>query len=267
MQRINQRNSLNVKQIHMLKLMYKFRFVDISSLSRYKGIVSYSCNKSLNILLDQGYVGRHYNKHYKLQGKSAQYYLASKSIKLLRDEHNLDKQVLRAMYKNKSLSSDFVDYNIGVLTAYLNLRDCYPDTFHMFTKSELGGADYFPDPKPSLYLHRIKQSNTLTNDYLLDIFTNSPFFVIKKRIATYLEHFESGDWESESKTSYPTLLFACPDSRGEDNLQRHLQKLMDNAGIDDLYIFTTTTKALLSAEPGTKIWTNVLCPEKLKDLS
>jgi hypothetical protein len=258
------RYSLNAKQIHILKLTYKFRFITSSLLARYKGISRISSNKSLKILLEQDYLGTRYDKSYKIQGKAATYYLAKKALTYLRDQHHLNEQVLHAQYKNKTVGNEFIDHNINIFEAYLALRHSYPDAFHIFTKAETVDYGYFPEPRPDLYLNRINPVRASKNEYLLDIFTDTQLFIIKKRIAVYLEHFESGDWETEAETIYPAILIACPDSRLEERLQTHIAKVLYNSGIDELKIYTTTVKALVGSDA--LIWSNVTEPEKLLSL-
>ncbi len=259
MNKTTQRYSLNANQIHVLKLMFKFRFVTSSLLARYKGISRISINKTLKILLDQQYIGAHYDKSYKIQGKGASYYLAPKALHLLKHTHKLNEQVLHAMYKNKSVSRGFIDHNLDVFSAYLKIRASYPERFHIFTKYELADHDYFISPAPDLYLSGTDTAENQYHDYLLDIFTDTQLFIIKKRIAAYIEHYESGEWEAEADTPYPVILIVCPDSRMEERLQTHIAKILDNTGIDDLVFYTTTSKALASSNEA--IWSNAIEPD------
>ena len=241
------RNKLNNNQIHLLKLIYKFRFVTSDLVAEHKGVNKSAINNAFSILMDQGYIARHYDKSYKLHGRPATYFLAPKSIKLLRDEHGLNPKVLHAMYKNKSVNSAFIEHNLNVLRVYLSIRQTYPDTFNIFTKSETADLDYMPQPAPGLYLNRKNPSEDMPNEYMLEIFTDTQFFIIKKRIDTYIEHFDSGDWPEQQ---YPVLLIACPDSRTEEKLHKYIQTTLDNNYIDekDLRFLTTSTKSLLEPE-------------------
>jgi hypothetical protein len=240
--------------------MYKFRFITSALLAHYNNISRSSANKTLNLLLSQKYIDRLYNDSYLLLGKSAQYYLAPKSLRLLSNGDEFNDGVVHAMYKNKSLSDGFIDRNVDILNVYLNFRDSYPHTFHMFTKSEIWGDGYFPDPKPSLYLRRIEASTDMPNEYLFDIFADPQLYVMKKQFDAYLEHYESGDWEAERKTDYPTILIACPDSHREVRLQAHIAKRLDDMGIDGLKVFTTTTEALFDPSRDKTIWRDVTSP-------
>src|ERR1035438_7430760 len=200
---------LNAKQIHTLKLIYKFRFINSTLLAKYKGINRINTHKALKILLDQEYIARDYRSEYRIDRIGAKYYLAPKALRLLKDEHQLNEKTLLNMYKNKNVSSVFADHNIDVMQIYLSLRDAYSTTFHMFTKSELGDYTYFPEPKPDLYLNRIKPRVKLASEYILYIFTVTPPYIIKKQIEALVEHYDTDDWQTESETDYPVILIAC----------------------------------------------------------
>lgn len=255
---------LNPKQIHLLKLTYKFRFISAPLLAKFRETDRAVTGSALRTLFEKKYLGRHYDKSYKLQGKGAAYFLAARGLKYLRTEPGMNEEVLRAMYKNKSLSRKFVDHNLDVAEAYLALRNSYPETFNLFTKSEQHTFDYFPDPRPDLYLNRIKQKSS-HNEYMLDVFTDAPLFIIKKRAAAYMEHYDSGDWEGGSDADYPGVLMVVKDSGMEKQLQQHLSRRLESQGLDgELFIYTTTTNALLSQDP--VIWSDVLEPEDLVTL-
>lgn len=257
------KTKLNSKQVHVLKSLFKFRYASAELLAKQKNVSKRSLNNTLTVLMDQGYVSRRYEKTYKLLGKPASYFLAAKGLKLLRDEYGLSQKVLHSMYKNKFLSQNFIDHNLNVATACLNLRAIYQDTFGIFTKSEIADLDYMPDQLPDLYLNRKEPNQDKPNEYLLDIFTDTQFFILKKRIDAYVEHFDSGDWPN---SQYPTVLIACPDARTEEKLHKHIQSTLDNNYIDeaDLRFMTTSTKSLLD---GTRdIWTNYQNKDELLHL-
>lgn len=256
---------LNPKQIQLLKLTYKFRYMNGPLLARFRNTSRSVTNSALKTLYEKQYLGRHYDKSYKLQGKGASYFLAARGLRYLRGKPGLNEDVLRAMYKNRSLSRKFISHNLEVAEAYLCLRNGYPETFHMFTKSEQHTFNYFPNPRPDLYLNRIKSSESGHNEYMLDIFTEAPLFIIKKRAAAYMEHYDSGDWEGGSDADYPAVLMVVKDSVVEKQLQTHLASRLDSQGLDgELIIYTTTIKGLLSQEP--TIWSDVMEPQELLSL-
>lgn len=250
---------LNQKQLHILKLLFKFRFLTVPLLAQYKNLNKDSVTKSLRILLDQGYVGRHYQSSYKLLGKAARYYLAPKALKLLRDNYNFDTSVLHAMYKNKSVTEAFVDQCLNICRAYLSLNRDYPDGFHIYTRTELTHLDSIPDPAPHLLLSRKDPRSGLPSAYFLEMTDTIPVFIIKKRLQAYLEHLESGDWEDGG---YPTVLVVCENPSLEAKVLKLAENLLD--GGEELQIRTTTTNALFAENLITEIWSQ---PEKTNLIS
>lgn len=261
--------TLNAKQIYLLKLIYKFRFVTGSLLSRYKGLKrGDSVNEALQILLKRDYIGKRYDKSYKLLGKGAAYYLAPEGFKLLGNEHGFNKKVLKTMYKNNTVREKFVDDQVDILRVSLALHSSYPNTFDLFTKTELGDYDYFPSPAPDLYLNRLVHKAEAENSYLLEVLSDTQMFVLMKRIKVYIEHYESGDWEKATKSEYPTILLVCADGRAEWRMQREITKNLKDRGMDDeIFFYTTTKKALLGSSTDSKaVWSDVFEPESLLSL-
>lgn len=257
------RRPLNEKQIKLLKIIYKFRFVTVQLISEVQNIKKQAAYQRLQVLIDQEYIGKKYDSSYRLQNKHARYYLLPKAILLLNDAPNLNAQVLHSNYKNKNHSMVFIDHTIDVANAYLSLQKSYSKTFHMLTRSETASLEQFPDPKPDLYIRRVRPLENIPNDYFLYIYTDTQPFIIKKHLSALLEHYDSGDWEADTSTPYPALLLTCPNSRSENYLQRFVSDLLDNMGIDELQILTTTTSALLSSNSTREIWSSVYDPERL----
>lgn len=261
MKKPTRHHKLNLKQLRLLKLLFKFRFTTPTLLATYSGRTKDTMQKALTILLDQELVSRHYNKNYKLLGKAARYYLAPKALRYLRDEQGLHPGTLHTMYKNKSVNEDFIDHHLDIQTLYLQLNEVHPDTFNIYTKYELGKYDHFLRPAPDLYLARKEPQEGVPNEYLLDVFVDIPLFVIKKRVARYLAHYDAGDWVG---SAYPVILMACPDPRTEERLIKHLEQVLEALGEDELVFYTTTTKDLLALDGDNKaIWTNAYDPEIL----
>lgn len=263
---------LNSKQLHLLKLIYKFRYITAPLLTQYKQQKSrQSMRITLDRLVNQGYLDKQLNHNQSFGNKGHRYYLTTKGIKLLLNEPNLSKQSLHSMYKNKSASTTFIDHNIDVFKALLSIRNSYPDTFHIFTKSEISNFGWLIDTKPDMYIRRITKSPKLPYEYVLDVFNDVPAFVIKKRLLAYIDHYDSDEWRETTKDGsdieYPVILIVCPDSRIERQVQNYVSRVLDSMGIDELHIYTTSLKALLNPkEHQSAIWSDLYKPEKLLSL-
>lgn len=253
------RKQLNPNQVQLLKLLYKFRFVNSDLLARYKGTTRISVNHSLAILVDQKFVDRRYDNSYKIQGKSALYYLTPTGLRVLKGFMPLNDNVVHAMYKNSTVTEGFINECLLIMEVCIVLRDSYPDTFNIFSRSELAEFDYFPEPKPSLYLSRKKPSKTKHNGYMLDIITDNRKFIIKKQVQIYINHYDSGVWGEEQ---YPTILFLCATPRIEENTLKQTESLLE-----DFDFFASSTKRLLGSDANNKaIWCDALEMDELISL-
>jgi Mn-dependent DtxR family transcriptional regulator len=236
---------LNDKQLNLLKLIYKFRFVTATQIADYKNLKPYAINNAFKRLMERELIKRHYNSSYKLHGKSARYYLAPASLKLLRDEHGLNREVLHARYKDHSISEPFMDHTIEVLQNFISIQNSQPKTFQIFTRYELQGIDHFPKLLPDLYLKRHEDLEGTVLEYFIKIYSDSTLvWVIKKDIDSYLEHYEDEGWTGEK---YPTIILLVENKRTRDNLDAYIEKKKDELYIEDTDLtIQTNTRATIS---------------------
>ncbi len=238
--------NLNAKQLHILTLLYKFRYVTIPLLTSYKNLKSNSLQRNLSILLENGYIGRTFDLSFKIDRKPAIYYLSSKGATFLKEDSRFDPNVLHSFYKNKSLSMGFMQHGIDTFAAYNTFKQDYGDTYQVFTKQELGSFGDLPESKPDLYLRG-------EQEYFVTLAHDTQPYLTRKRLAEYIEHSEEEGW---SGGVYPTLLFVFVDSNNEVRFLEFAKKSLESAGIDtdELSIGATTIKALGDPRTNT-IWT------------
>lgn len=239
---------LTLPQNELLKLLYKFRYANSQLLATHRNKSTTAINKTLTILLNRKFIGRNYNQNYKLAGRGAEYYLINAGIRYLRETYHLNEAVLHAMYKNKSIGQPFVQKCLLIYETYIKLQKQYGNKFTILTRSEIADSEGFPEPLPDLYFYSESQ------DYLLDIFSDNLFYLIKKRIDQLIEHHESGDWPEKI---HPTLLLVFSDSRTELKAQAYIEKVKDNNYIEDedIQMLTTTLKAMLESTTAA-IWSD-----------
>ncbi|GAC1390926.1 MAG: hypothetical protein NVSMB46_01770 [Candidatus Saccharimonadales bacterium] len=223
--------SLNTNQRQLLKLHYIFRFTTASLLSAYKNTTVSCIKRSLALLHSLGYVDRHYDSSYKLLHKPAQYYLTPKALRLLRDQDNYNEAVLHSFYKNKSVSQEFIAHTLEVFRIYVAIRTTTHD-LRIYTKyemNELQENDDFPHMKPDLYVKSLRPTVN-AHSYFIDVVINVPLFLIKKRIKSYVEHYESGEWTNER---YPTVVLICGKVNLLPVLQTYIERLRDDHYLED----------------------------------
>lgn len=237
------RRPLNSNQIRILELCYKFRFISVDLLAELLGKHRSSVYEGLYVLERQGYLGKRYDKTYRLQGKPASYYLVAKGIRYLRENTGLDQTTLRNFYKNKSMRQEHVDHCLNIFRIALTIKQQTKGKFDIFTKYDLN-RESFPSPLPELFLQRKRKSDK--PDYVLDVFeAGTPTWLLRKRITQH------EDYANDSTYQYPNVLFVA----GNQNTENRLFKLTYENYADFDY-FITQQDTLLDSEEG-KVWIDV----------
>ena len=191
MDTMKRHNKLSEKQINILIVIYRFRFITIPLLAKYNEVSNQSIAGSLKVLEESGLINKRYNSSYKLQGKAARYFLSPKAIKLFKDNDDINQHSLNLFYKTKLLSEDAVDSHIQTLQTYIDYRAKLTSNYTLKTKYELYKHEDQPDPPSDIYARsNIKQQS----DIFIEIHNNSQAFIIQKRL-TYLAEFIEENYE------------------------------------------------------------------------
>ena len=246
------RNKLNAKQIQLLKTIYKFRFITLSLLARYRHSDQSSLNRNLQRLVDQKYLIKQYDNSYRIDRKAARFSLAPTAITWLMKNSDLNHKTIHAMY-NKS-EEPFVLQSLAVMETAISLKETYPDTFYIYSASEISRDIDFPKPRPHLYLRRIETDNQKKNEYFVELHhTNQPY-LIRQRFKELVQHYDDEGWPDGG---YPGLLFILGSARQETSFARFAHEVLDAAGIDDLKVLTTTYNALVATPYYAAVWTKI----------
>jgi hypothetical protein len=258
------RRKLNAEQLEVLELLHKFRFGTNDLFAQYFGKKDRSfVFKRLAILLEQGLIGKRFESNYRLQGKPAAYYLTPNGARQLQEVRETQINI-KSIYKDKTVSEDFVAHCLQVLSIFNQLRCTYCDAINFYTKVDLNveAYDYFPKPLPDAFLSLKEQGQA--QRYFLDIFdVSTPLFVLKKRIKQYLDYYESGAWD-DTGSEFPVILLVCQSDKQEKQLQKVISKVLDDE--DEPVVATTTYVRLKELAKEVAIWCNALDPDEPNDL-
>ena len=240
------RRPLSPKQIRLLEIIFKFRFVSVPSLASLLGKDRSSVYQNLYVLAEQGYLAKRYNKTYRLRGRPASYFLAAKGLRYLRDNSELNQAVLHNMYKSPGISEEHVDHCLLTIAVYHALHRQTNATFGVYSRYELAEYEFCPRPLPDLYLSRKQPEANRQSDYMLDIFEPQlPFWVMKQRIRAYQQQCDEADLPD-----YPHILLVAPNQRTEKKLLEIIENL-----VDDFELYTTTLERMLGAgDKSPSVW-------------
>lgn len=250
---------LTKQQIQTLKIVYKFRFTTAVHLAQYRNLRSdRSARLNLEALVTKEYLLKRYEKSYRLAGKGASYSLAPKALEYLKTVHQLNTTALHAMHKNKTTSDSYVDEHIELMAIYLAVRSHYAETFVQFAKVELIEQDYFPQPRPDLYIRRDKPQQSKTNEYFVYNLREDLLFQNKKRLKHLLRHFEKDGWDG----NYPTILLVCNTQSIANRIGEYLVELELD---EEFHCLSTTRHKLLSVKEA-NVWEPYDVDQQLIDL-
>lgn len=253
------RRPLNDDQIMLLRLLYRFRFASSDHIATFFNKPSSKhIQKRLKILEDQDYIAKRYDKSYKLKGKPAAYYLTPKGARIIRTKtgKHIDDKVIKSLYKNKTVSEDFIEHCLTIFTVYLHFRILHGDKLLLFTRSQLVPYEYFPAWMPDAFMRlNPKTVGTTEQQFFLDIFDETrPFFVHVRKARNYLKYSGESDWESETSTDLPMVLMICNGQRNEKKLRRQIRKALDESYEKVTYATTTIKEFMRTTRGKDKVW-------------
>jgi len=238
------RRPLNDKQLEILQTIYQFRFVTSPLLARLFNIRQSKAHERLQILLDQGYIGRRYETTYRLQGKAASYYLFQKGADVLSaaDKDTYVPSVLKRLVKDEGRSDRFIGHWLALLEICCQLKTHYGGSLRFFTTTELIRYKYFIQPRPDMFLRLVQGPKE--RQFFLDYLEPAmPSFAMKGRIQQYIEYAEDEEWQDHTKFSFPTVILVCGNARHKNKLKRMAREELEDSWVEgDLSFKVCTTE-------------------------
>lgn len=250
--------SLNTNQYKLLVAIYSFRFSTRSLLSIYCGLPNNTSFYSrLQILQKHGYIASHYNKDYKLAGREAEFYITPQGLRALRDagQLNITDDMIVAVYKDKSVGKSFIMQQTLLMGIYLAIAQAH-DNIQIFTIRDTQSLDYFPSPRPSLFLS-MKIGDTVSRFFLEYIPADTLSSKLSRRLEYYSQYSDEDAWGSATNTELPRVLFVAETGLMEANVRRRIHSEQYKSD-EDIEYYTTTQKALLAMDKSNSlVWTPI----------
>jgi hypothetical protein len=232
--------SITTKQQEILKLLYKYRFLDRKQIQALLGhkdkrrVISW-----LQDLREKECVAWQYDAtDFAAKTKPAIYYLSLNGIRYLRDLDKYPGEELRKRYKESTRQQSFIDRCLLIADCCITLRVKGVGGVKYEYRTESDYAD--PDDKYNFlielkpHLLSIKQHRDETTNYLLHIIDPMlPRYMIRKRLKDYVEFLAYGEWERETDDDEPPIiLLTCPTVADLIYAKRRIRKLLEDEGIE-----------------------------------
>jgi hypothetical protein len=225
---------LSSLQRTILVLLFRFRFLTPQLLSTLASTHTSSTNRSLSLLLQQNLIGRRYSSEYRINRRSAEYYLTKEGIKLLLHRNVTSKRQSHPLYKNPYASEAFVARCLVLSKLYINLKKPEPAT-QILTRSELYGDEDFPVPGPDLYMVHPETGD----EQFIHVFDTNLTFVLMKQLKLLIKHYELMEWEGD----YPAIVFICVSESSKKLFEKKTRGVRDEYE-GELDILITTKEDL-----------------------
>lgn len=242
-------------QLKIISYQYKFRYLTINQLQQlFSHKDPRRIREWLNGLVTKKYLSR--IKDPKDKTKPHVFCLAQRAGHILRKEADINENFLNWLYKEKSKSKAFIDHHLFIVDAYLYFlkNKKKGSKLYFFTKQDLIGYTYFPDPMPDAYID-VKEKDG-NSRYFLDLFDETvPSGVLRYRARYYLEYAADGSWQANTDNApFPTVLLVLPNERKKKHISFYAKAILEKSFNDEVEIFVTTKDSIKFAKDGINDW-------------
>lgn len=269
---VKYRRPLNPQQLKTLHLLYWYRFCTAKQLARSLDKSSHKAiQNKLQILEAQGFIGKRYDTSYKLVGRPAEYFITPKGVRVLEKAkpNTTNQWATKSLYKNKTVSGDFLRHCVTVTEVSQRLRAIYGDSnkLRRFSKSYMAEFSHYPQWTPDLHLEIPGKGETPAKHYFVDIWDGTkPFFVSVRKARNYVNFKDSGgkdgtEWQEDEQ--FPAILAICQNEQTQKKLNRQMRRILDEQWDEELVFATTTRQQLMEAtKPAQKVWLQIHSDEE-----
>lgn len=248
------------KQLEILHLLYRFRFLNrhhIQTFLNHKD--PKRINEWLKDLTSKQIIGRIYSKRLGENIQPAIYYLSSKSHHILKYQDQIDKRILKRVYRERLRSRRLIDHHLLVANIYFFLQKQAKDNnqeLHFFTKTDLTKHTYLPFQRPDAYI-ALKASKDEVKRYFLEILDpDTPRFALRKKITDWCEYFDDGVWQETTQHPFPSILIVTSSEAVKYFLYHHISQVLEQE-MAEIDFYLSTVDAIAASEMRTNIWQKV----------
>lgn len=245
------KNKLTKKQLEILILLYRFRFLNRIQIQQLLNHKDPKCiNTWLKDLYDKKIIGRNYSTKPVEINKPAIYYLKTKSKSYLKDQLEEDDKMMKRIYGEKKRTPKFINHCLLSSDFYLDLKKSnMPEEIFFYTKIDLLNHDYLPLNHPDAYV-ATKKGKKIKRYFLEIIDEGTPRFIIRAKIKQYLEYYDANTWQEVTGHPFPKILILCPNDLIKDYLHSFIPRIMTEENQEEIYFY-------LSIKPSNR-WVSAL---------
>lgn len=185
--------------------------------------------------------------------------LAQRAGHILKNEEDVSESFLNWLYKEKDKDESFINRHLFIADAYLYFQKNKARTSELsfFTKQDLTGYKYFPDPLPDAYID-VKEKEDHSR-YFLEFFdSNASPKYLRYRVRYYLKYCQDGDWQVNTNNApLPAILFVFENEKRKKHINYYAKSVLGKSFNNDITIFLTTKSNIRFANENVDIWQRV----------
>lgn len=247
------------KQKHILTYLYRFRFIHTHHIRKLLG--HKNSNRTLEWmkdLLEKNYIKRRYNTSSLAdRSKPAVYFLAPLARQILKKDEKIVLSELDYIYQEHRRNEKFINHTLFIVDMFLYFvsKSNSNEEIKFFTKNQLKGYEYFPDPLPDAFI--TIQDGETTRRYFLDVFDDYvPPFVIRNRVKMYLSYIDNSEWDSQTNSEpMPTVLFVFSNQTMQLHTHHYVKAVLKKSYDKTVSFYFTTKQKIVSNEED--VWEKV----------
>lgn len=174
---------------------------------------------------------------------------------ILREDKDIDPNFLKRLYKEKDYSETFINKNLFLVDCHLYFENhkAKGEQVNFFTRQDLYGYTYFPNPMPDAYIDAKEGKHNAR--YFLDVFDESKSLRRwRKRVNYYFKYLDEGKWpENTDNAPFPIILIVCLTEKMKKHIY-YVAKSLLKKSFNDVEIFLTVKDKIQSGKENTDIW-------------
>ena len=203
------------RQLALLVLVYRFRFVTIAQIMTYEGQKHHeSVRRRLDELVNRGFLFKRADKTYVIDRRPAEYSLTPAAISVLRNIPGTSEREFKRLYARKDVSERFIACSLALFDIRNQFARLYGDRLSFVTKPQLkvDTFDYLPYPLPEAFI-TLEADTDRERHFFVEYFDDSLSIGLHgRKIARYMSYEQEGEW-NVTELSFPVVLIVCQSKR------------------------------------------------------
>lgn len=242
------------KQLALLMLVYRFRFVTIAQVMTYEGQKHHeSIRRRLDELVDRGLLLKRADNSYIIDRRPAEYSLTPVAISMLRNIPGTSEREFKRLYARKDASERFIACSLSLFDIRNQFARVYGDQLSFVTKPQLkiNAFNYLPDPPPEAFM-TLEGGTDRERHFFVEYFDDKLSIGLHgRKIARYMSYEQEGDWNS-TELPFPAVLIVCQSQSMLKKAEKRVRYLEREtmSGIRFLLIEMTSFEQLKGANKG-----------------